>query len=473
LLAGFIWLFHSDYLKNRDVIRIPIRHFVLIALLMGFWVAMSGSCGVSVGLNDIPWRNAVLRDLINYNWPVVYDTGYALAYYVVFWMVPAFVGKLLGWGAALFTLWLWETTILLVSFLLISHLVKADKPSTFWMIAIVFLLFSGLNLIGSALTQIVGHNEYGFGLNSNEAYCDNFFRGEATNFYYRSNVDCLEETYNQILIWLAVPLMLQNRKIHSFAFIGIILVPFSPWATIGIIPLMIGLGVIELYGHVKEKGLSKGLLKTVKEVFSPANLGALIGCATVFAAFFLTGAHLSGAEESTSSGGLPFGILTLSAFTPALWLAYFTFCVLEFGLFAFFLYPKFKKDAFFWVVVVWLFIAPLLWVGTISGRDFCMDASLPALFSMMIFMMLYCKDEVMGKPLGFKNLAFVIVLAIAFASPLMELCNQAEIMVADRSVSVVLEVTDITTFEGVKATRIANFVSVSPQETFFFKYLAR
>ncbi|MBQ1552913.1 MAG: MFS transporter, partial [Clostridia bacterium] len=77
-----------------------------------------------------------------------------------------------------------------------------------------------------------------------EAYCDYFFTGQSTNFYYRGNYDVLTECYNQMLFWLAVPLMLENRKIHSFAYLGLLLVPFSPWGCIGIIPLMLCIGVV-------------------------------------------------------------------------------------------------------------------------------------------------------------------------------------------------------------------------------------
>lgn len=475
LAFGFIWLYRSDYLEKKDSVKIPWVHLVLIIAALGLWTAMSGSCGVSLSLRDITWRNTILRDLISYSWPLYYDTGYAMAYYVVFWMVPALVGKAFGWGAALFTLWIWETLTVSVSVLLIAHLLKADKPSVFWMIAGVFMFWSGLNLVGSAITEVGGVNLYGFSMTHNESYLDAFFNGESTNFYYRSNIDCIEESYNQIALWLCVPLMLGNRKIHSFIFLGVLLLPYSPWALLGIIPLMLVLGCVEMIGYIKKSGAGKGLLKTLKELFSIPNLAMLLGCVVIFVTFFMSGAHMSGASgaATSSSSGHAFGLLTFSKFRLANWATYLIFICCEFLVFALFLYKENKRDPLFWVMLIWLMIAPLVWVGTISGRDFCMDGSLPALFVLMIYMMQHLKDKVMGKPLGFFNLAFVVVLTIAMASPALELCYQVEKMYAAKSISVMETPEKVYSFEGQPLDSISNFVCADPSKSFFFKYLAK
>lgn len=473
MAGGLTWLYRADYLKNREELGLPWKHLIGIGCFIGLWVLFSGNCGFGAGLYDIPWRNVILSDLINYSWPVYYDSGYALSYYVVFWMIPALAGKAFGWGVALAVMWLYETCICTAAVLLVAFLLKAKKVSTFWTIAVVFVLWSGLNLLGQCFMQMWGRNYYEFGMNNNESYCDNFYNGESTNFYYRSNADCIEESYNQIVVWLAVPLFLQNRKMHSFIFIDLLLMPFSPWAALGLVPLMIVMGVLELKGYLKEDGGRVALKKTLAGIFSPANLLALVGILIVFAAFFSTGTRLSGTAEGATAATGPAGILTLSKFRLSNWAAYLVFVFCEFGAFALLIRKRYKKDPFFWANIVWLCLVPFLWVGSIEGRDFCMNASLPGLFILMIYMIGYLVHEVWGKPLGFKNLLIVMTLVIAFASPVLEMCNQVEIMYANKSLWTVMGSTELTTFDGAELHSINNFVCSEPADTLFFEQVAR
>ena len=474
LSVAFIWLYRSDYVADHEEIALPLKHFMGIMALIGFWVLMSGNCGFSASLFDIPWRNVILSDLINYSWPVYYDqSGYALAYYIIFWMLPALVGKVFGWGAALFALWLYQTCICATAVLLVANLIKANKTSTYWLTAIVFVLWSGLNVLGAMVMQMWGHNLYAFGLNGNEAYCDRFFNGESVNFYYRSATDCIEESYNQILVWLVVPLLLKKKRMHSFIFLDLLLLPFSPWAAIGLIPLMIVLGFKELSGYIRSDGGRTALKKTVIAVFSPANVLALLGCLAVFGTYFLSGSHMSGAASSGSTSSGSFGILSVWSWTGENWRAWLIFCLCEFGIFAALIARKFKKDVLFWANVLWLAIIPFIWMGTISGRDFCMNASLPGIFIMMIYMLEYLIDRVQGKKLGLSNLLVIIVLTIAFASPVMQMCYQVQLMYANKSLSVQGNSIDFTTFDGLPLSRCENFVCADPSRSFFFTYLAR
>jgi hypothetical protein len=476
ILGGaFAWLYRCDYVADHERIHIPIKHFIPIVALIGFWVLMSGNCGFSAGLFDIPWRNVILSDLIDYSWPVYYaQSGYALAYYIVFWMIPALVGKAFGWGAALFALWLYQTCICVTAVFLAANLIKAEKVSTYWLVTVIFMLWSGLNLVGAAVMQMWGHNYYVFGLESNESYCDYFFRnGQATNFYYRSNTDCIEESYNQIVLWLAVPLLLKNRKMHSFIFLDLLLLPFSPWAAIGLIPLMIVIGVGELRGYLRADGGKVALVKTLRGVFSPANVLGLGVCLFVFGTYFLSGSHMTGSSSDNSGSTGSFGLLSFWSWDGDNWRAWIIFCLCEFGVFALLIARKFKRDALFWATVIWLALIPFIWMGTISGRDFCMNASLPGIFIMMIYMLRYLTEEVQGKPLGLRNLLIVIVLTVACASPVMEMCYQVQLMYAAKSLSVQTNTLDYTTFDGLALDRIDNFVCSDPDSTFFFRYLAR
>ncbi len=481
LSGGFLWLYRRDFMLDDRKITLSIVHAIAIIVVLGVWVAFSGNCGFSYGLDDIPWRNTILADLINYDWPVVYHDGFSLAYYFAIWLVPAAVGKLLGWGAALFTLWLYETCLVVTAVFLIGVLLDARGPAVFWMVAVVFMLWSGLNLVGSACMEIVGKNEQGFKLDSNEAYCDVFYYGEATNFYYRSNFDCISQSYNQIAVWLAVPLMLFSRKARSFIYLEVLLALFSPWVVIGLIPLMIALGVFQLIGEVRRRrkeGLSRSsslVFWTVREVFSPANCCALVAAVPIALLIFAGLQQTAvGAVISSDVGRGFFGILTISAFDIYNWLGYLLFIVCEFLVFAAFLYPKFKRDPFFWVVIISLLLIPFFWIGNIGGRDFCMDVSLGPLCVLMIFVMQYLKEEVMGKTLTLRNLFFTVVLVVAFMSPIFQLACDVSVMYTHKSLWVVTNDADVPeSLEGLQAKSIANFVCEDPKNALFFNLFAR
>lgn len=479
LAGGLVWIYRSDYLGDKGVLVAKTKHLVLIAVAFGFFTLMSGTCGIGVMMPDAPWRTAIMRDLVCYSWPVVYDqTGFALAYYVGIWMVPALIGKLLGWGGACVTLWLEETAVLYVSFLLIAHLIGAEKTSTLWLIAVFIMGFSGLNIAGACFFQMVGRYPYQVGMHLNEAYCDYFLvNGQPTNFYYRSNIDCLNETYNQILLWIAVPLMLQNRKMHSYIYLGVLLVIFSPWALLGIIPFMLVLGVVELRAFATEHGWRKAMGFLAREVFSPANIvGLVVGLsvfATLLAAGLSTTAVGGGVSTASSSGG--FGVIDFSKISYLNWIVYVIFCMLEFGFYMLVMRKKYARDPVFIATLVWLMIDPLLWVGNQGGRDFCMDASLPGLYVLMIYMIRFMKEDVLGKPLSGRNLFFVLLLMIALMTPIMGLCDQAAVMYRSQSLYVEMypDGDTVTTLNGMDIGSCANFVCAEPDSSFFFTHLAR
>src|SRR5262245_38208811 len=48
------------------------KHFLFLSLIAAIWVFLSGVGGYAFQNWDHHWRNAVLHDLITYDWPVFY-----------------------------------------------------------------------------------------------------------------------------------------------------------------------------------------------------------------------------------------------------------------------------------------------------------------------------------------------------------------------------------------------------------------
>jgi hypothetical protein len=71
------------------------------------WVALSGIGGFGLQNWDFNFRNAVLHDLVDYSWPVVYPQGRILLYYFTYWLPAALAGKIFGWFGANIFLFVW------------------------------------------------------------------------------------------------------------------------------------------------------------------------------------------------------------------------------------------------------------------------------------------------------------------------------------------------------------------------------
>lgn len=468
LLFGAYWMVKKDYWGNTDNIEMPIS--ILIGAIVAFacWSFISGNCYTSVAQSDIGWRNTTLCDLVNYDWPVYYPEkdGY-LCYYFVFWLVPALVGKLCGGiTAAYIGLAGWFIIILTTVFLLIVYFFRDYTKATLKTIIIFMIMWSGINILGQYLANHTGLYPYPVGFGDNEAYCDNLWNdGQPFCFLYRSNQDAFSQCYNQIVIWLAVPLMLQQRKIRNYAFIGLALFPFSPWGTVGIALMMI---VDAICFAIKEKSLKRLLT----EIFSIPNTCAVLSVFAVFVAFILcSGSFLTKSQ--------PFGVIELTKLSPQVIQGYIIFSLCEFGIYYLLTWKAYKKDYLYSSVLAMLLVMPFIWVSSPYIRDFCMDATLPQLYVLMFYVIRFVKDSIFNKEIdilrryNLKNFLMVIALAMAFTTPLFSWISKVNVMNANGSISIqdksVKTFDDLLGYNGSYGAPISNNVD----DKVFFKYLAK
>ena len=75
--------------KNNKFIE---KKYVIIIFLNILLICILGGIG-GFFYQSPDWhaRNAVFRDLVNFDWPVYYETDAALTYYIAIWMVPAVI----------------------------------------------------------------------------------------------------------------------------------------------------------------------------------------------------------------------------------------------------------------------------------------------------------------------------------------------------------------------------------------------
>ncbi len=374
VVAGF-WSLKKDYFKRERKIIIRKSNFIIIIIIFMFWVWISGQGGGFYQTFDNHWRNAVFRDLINNEWPVIYpNTGNALIYYIMYWIVPASFGKLFGWGVANFILYIWTLIGILISYFMITCLLKVTTLKKMIAVALVFIFFSGLNVIG--ILTVSSFKIYD--LNQLSGYWEGWLNAIPSEFpyeyQYSSNNILLQWVYNQTIVpWIITALLMENKKIRNFAFWGLLVLPYAPLPFIGFFLYFLGLACIFIVKKIRMKKYSE----VIREIFSVQNLIAIVALFPIF--FFFFKANSFGAKISRYVPSEAYDLKRIVL----LILFYF----LEFGIYMLIIYKENKKNSLYWITLFSLIIIPFFKVG--NGVDLCMRASIPGLFVLMILLMKY------------------------------------------------------------------------------------
>ncbi|WP_066587507.1 DUF3488 domain-containing protein [Sphingomonas pruni] len=291
---------------------------------------------------NVDWqvRGAVLRDLVNYPWPVVYDGAdpKILRLPLGMYLVPAWIGKQYGFPAAELAELLQNTLLLTAVLALGSTLFTGTRAR---LIALgVFLGFSGMDVIGALLTgyPIYSHIEqwsiYQFSSHITQAFWvpQHSLAGWIGALCYLLWRD---DKAPAALLFCVVPL---SALLSPLAFMG--LLPFAAHAAVSV--------VLRRELHVRE-------------LASPALavLLSLPSLAYLTAAADTVGAHF---EPPVIPQYLAIELLEIVPFFVGLKLAART--------------DRFGRTTFAIVAII-LLLAPLGKVG--RGIDFVMRVSIPAL----------------------------------------------------------------------------------------------
>ena len=359
IVALILWVIYQliKYVPDSKT----TSHFLLstfyLLLFTGLWVFLSGVGGYTFQNWDHHWRNAVMRDLITYNWPVIYSSPEQgpvkmLVYYVGYWLPSALVGKVFGWEAANFFLFLWTW---LGVFLVVIHLCKGvvAAPMRTIQYALLLIFFSGMDALGAilfakdypALWPPIQHLEIWAG-----------------TLQYSSFTTQLFWVFNQAVpAWLCIVLILESDRqeqtpalqINSKIFAWSLCFFFAPLASIGLFPYL-------LIEWLKQMDF--------KNPFKHIRFDLLFASIIVVIISYLFFSSNTAAQER---GIQP---LALKDF-----LAFF---LLDGGILWVVLAVVRWRDPRWMVTGALLALMPFIQLG--SGRDFVMRASIAPLFYLMI-----------------------------------------------------------------------------------------
>ncbi|GMO38285.1 MAG: hypothetical protein Ta2B_17980 [Termitinemataceae bacterium] len=349
LISLLIAIKHTELSWVPQLTKNTVIKLIICVTIIALWVFVSG-IGKFVWQNsDHPFRNEIFKLLVTKPWPVssiLEGQEYKFVYYMGFWMPAAVIGKLFGLTAGFVFQYLWAILGVFCTFLLVCSL----KHKFLLRTLIVIILFSGLDYVGTALVRhaipkliSASHDEWWAGA-----------------FQYSSMTTQIFWVFNQAIpAWVATALLLNQKNNKNIIFIMGVLLLNSTFPFMGLLPIICHL--ILSKSKINDK-INIG--NSVKSCMSIQNVAGG-GIAGIITFLFLA----SNVRTSTFS------------FVSTTLVKYFTFCILEFGLYMFFVFKSQYKNPLFYVIGISLLIFPAFYI---PDGNFIMRASIPPLFILML-----------------------------------------------------------------------------------------
>ncbi|MBQ1739588.1 MAG: hypothetical protein II108_05045, partial [Clostridiales bacterium] len=265
LLIAAVFLAVRDCSRNPDGNKLDLKSdisfplsFIIASVIFAFAVTITNGVGEYVWAPfDHAYRRAILNDLINYKWPIIYDpatqtnpevieilnlqNNQGFVYYFTYWLPAAVIGKIFGFTAGNITLIIWNALGIFLTLIGMCKYIRKASYGTLFM----FLCFSGLDVIPYLINEIHPYDGW------------TWIEGWVPFVSFISNFNNLENVYNQVIpCYLIVTLILLSKNNRSLGFIGGILFAYSPWATIGVlIPAFVRLFSKDLKAKEKKKSV--------------------------------------------------------------------------------------------------------------------------------------------------------------------------------------------------------------------------
>lgn len=361
ILGAVSFLAVKDWKKTTYEVEFDIV-FVIAAAVLAVLLCTFCDIGEYVwGTTDHAYRRAILRDLVNYDWPVIYDlsdqtdplsiaylgTGkVAFSYYISYWMVPASIGKIAGFKAANAVLLLWSSIgIFLISVCSCFFLKKQT-----YAVLYTLIFFSGLDFIPYLIYGAIGTQDW------------MWLEGYTQHIAVISNINNLMNVYNQCIpCWLITVMILMQKNNRNIGLLGSLMFAFSPWATIGVIPLAV-------WALFRDR-------QKIVSIFTITNIVPAILLFCIYAPSYMANSNAVSVSGPTFSFYEDIG---------AFLVGYLMVLAVEVLPFAVLLWKRFHKMSLYWVTLVTLAVLPLYKVS--SQNDFTMRSTMPALFVLAVML---------------------------------------------------------------------------------------
>lgn len=454
LLVCSFWRLYKELTKNEIKLfsKNTLKFWIIALIVLIVWIGLSGIGGFCFQNEDFWARNAILRDLVNYKWPVIYDlsmqpnyiqeyvgnTKVAFVYYYTFWMPVALLGKVLSLNEITVNIVLYIYS--LIGLFFVVYMINRLNKKVSYLSLLVLVFFSGLDVI-----MYIYKNRY-FPLSDHmEFWANNFFQ-------YSSNTTLLFWVFNQAIpIWLITSIFLQEKENKYIPLLCAISFCFSPWATIGFVPLVIA-------NIIKNRN--------IKQFFNLPNIFVCLIMIVTFGSFYL----------SNSAGGTEFGLIFnfLDVGVMSIIKNYLAFILFEFLLYFVVMGKKAASYDYYYVVFIELIVFPLIYS---KNANFCMRATIPALFITAIYVLTFLNEN------GYRSVRSIILvflLIIGSYTPFTEISRSIyntttnyKYRLRDEAYSFGNYKYHNETWEDAINVIKDQFYAYDYYDSFFFKYLAK
>ncbi|MCL4581097.1 hypothetical protein YWH7199_06575 [Fusobacterium nucleatum YWH7199] len=453
----FILHFYQWKKVSNENLQIKMSFIMLILLVCLIWVFWSGIGGYFFQSSDHGARNAIYHDLLNFKWPVIYGNGRYLNYYFGYWLVPAFITKMLK-SLFLVDLWVLGEFILYIYtviyiFVIILQIIRRDIITKKNVIIAIgcLVFFSGLDVCG-LLVKLILKGEFHFineiinWWNSNESIF-NHIEWWANRWQYSSNTTQLFWVFNQALpAWLSTLIILNRNNLKQDLYIGVLTLFLAPFPACGLILISIG-KIIVNRNNLKEQ---------VTSIISKENFISILFFIFIFV-FYLGNSRVIETETEEKL----FSIIKFYNLELKDYILLFLHLLFEVLIF----FPTIKNSKYKiqgYVCLTYLLILPF--INFRGSYDFQMRSSIPELF----FIMLVLIDQLINFKICSKKIKklLLIITILGAITPLVEFARgikythlYGKISNPDNS---------ITSFDGIKDR---NFIGDNFYESEFYKIL--
>lgn len=511
LAVAYVFATKGSADEDERTLTLSLPWLLLILGAVALWCFFAGLGNLWAQSQDWSARNAIFRDLIRFEWPVVYQSkNAALVYYIGYWLPPALCGKgvlaLTGDVEAAFffgnlALLLWSVVCVLIVLLMVLLFVGAAKKQHLAVAVATFILFSGVDLLGTLYNCMVKPEWFPFHI---EWW---------TEYQFSSMTTALNWVFNQsVVAWMATICFLFEKRVRNYAFLIVCALSSSPLPAVGLGIYMVGYAVYLLWQAARQKALAAffGDVLTVQNVipcltllpiyflYYKTNLAVNVGHAATEApkrdwlgiaaliallmALALTTRILKRKGIScpkrlfiTLFAVLSFTIVVM-LLRPDVSIRYFLFLFFEAFIFLILIFGDHEQDLLFYLTWGVAALCPLIHVGT--AADFCMRASIPAVFLIMLFCIRYLFDHsdlLFKKGKGLKRalyLTLIVVLLMGVTTPAMEFIRSVrDFSFGQRAFDWTYTMDQI--FEGPLEGTDRNFIASNYKEHFFFSHFAK
>lgn len=444
LCAGLYCLLKQHNTIN-ELLSIDVKSLCIIISVLAVLVYISGVGMFWPQRADWQWRNAVLRDLIDYSWPVTYpETNNNLVYYLNYFLIPAIMGKMLGFGAANICLAFVTFLGLIIITLNIIRYLKINDLKRICYILLIFIVWSGLNGLSLSLLEAMGIGP---------------------NIYqFSPNFTLLQWVTNQTMApWLGVSLFLNRRNVSEYVYLGLCVFASAPLPFIGLFFILLVDGISQFVVLYRTD-----VRKFAANVITFPNLSAAVIITAVFGLYFFSNVAATG---SAGEGGVGLYV-PLEQFGKKQFAILAIFLFFNYIIYSILIFPECKRSHLYWIMNISLLLIPLFRVGT--SNDFGMRACIPAQFlQMMLVMSVLLKAD--SALIRTRHIILIGALAVTLTSFYTETCSKLKAVVSheDYACDDIKSFTNKINEAYYCGIHPYNFLSPCDSPSLFYAYIAK